>query len=144
MTAFNDTFPIVGMTPKSVVVCKDADGGDAVRFTFADGSEWLMHHSRSCCEYVGLTQVDGDLADLVNSPLVMAECAGEIVNDVDEDGHSLGTSGWTFYRFATGKGYVTLRWQGNSNGYYSVEVSFYETKESASLSFYDNDDDDNY
>lgn len=88
---------------------------------FICGNEtFKMCHSQSCCENVMLEDVDGDLSDLIGSPLTQAE---ESTNSDDPMGRSgMDSFTWTFYKLATVKGYVTLRWLGESNGYYSESV----------------------
>ena len=89
-----------------------------LNFTTSDGERFWMGHHQECCEFVYLEDICGNLDDLIGSPLLMAE----VVSQGGRKDNESGT--WTFYKFATLKGYVTLRWFGTSNGYYSEEVSF--------------------
>ena len=83
---------------------------------------FVFFHSQDCCEHVSIEDVCGDLEDLVGEPLLMAEeVSGETPVDFNEAEHESVT--WTFYKFATRKGYVDVRWLGESNGYYSESVS---------------------
>lgn len=93
-------------------------GDEKLIFETSDGSEYQMYHDQDCCESVYLQDVIGDLDDLVNSEIVLAE---EVTNEGEEE---YGTFTWTFYKFRTNKGDVTLRWYGSSNGYYSERVDF--------------------
>ncbi len=107
---------IIGMTVDS----------DEVVFVCADGERFKMSHYQDCCEHVRLVDVIGSpLPDLLGSPLVLAE---ESTSDQDPEDSTLkgcdDSFTWTFYRFATAKGHVDLRWLGESNGYYSEGVDF--------------------
>ena len=69
----------------------------------------------------------------VGSPIVEAEEvsnyapeAGKAPWELSKDAYTPESYTWTFYRFSTAKGTVTIRWLGESNGYYSESVSFRE------------------
>ncbi|MGE6895746.1 DUF7448 domain-containing protein [Priestia flexa] len=88
-------------------------------FRTTNGETYKMYHEQNCCESVSIEEIIGDLDDLIGSPITMAEEVSQEGEDSD-----WGTSTWTFYKFATNKGYVTIRWLGESNGYYSESVDF--------------------
>lgn len=108
------------------VVTKIDHGDYYVLFTLENGDKYELHHNQSCCEDVHLEDIIGNLDDLVGSPILKAEVVTSDTNpsDIDMSERFQDCFMWTFYHFATIKGYVTLRWYGDSNGYYSVEVSF--------------------
>lgn len=109
---------MLGLTMKEVTINKERN---AMRFKTIDGQEFLLHHEQDCCESVNIDDVNGDLSDLVGLPLSMCE---EVVNKPDlgkKDGYD-DSHTWTFYKFATPKGYVNVKWYGSSNGYYSESV----------------------
>jgi len=98
-------------------------GSDMIIIECSDGNKYKYYHGQDCCERVDIDDVCGDVADLIGTPLVMAEV---VVNEDIPEGVDTKCFDemyqWTFYKFATIKGYVTVRWFGESNGYYSVDV----------------------
>jgi hypothetical protein len=103
---------------------------EAITFeALLDGRKFVMEHQRDCCESVYIESIVGDLDDLLFSPILMAEEATNHDNPKggNEDGeYSDESHTWTFYKFATIKGYVDIRWYGSSNGYYSETASIRE------------------
>lgn len=91
---------------------------DEIIFTVNENESYRLFHSQDCCENVQIESIVGDLEDLINSPILQAEESSQ------EGKSSWGSQTWTFYKIATIKGYVTIRWLGESNGYYSESVSF--------------------
>jgi hypothetical protein len=115
---------MVGKTMKSVT---GEVGSEEVIFETVDGETFRLYHDRDCCESVTVEDIAGDLSDLVGAPILQAE---EVSNHDDppfKDGYTPDSFTWTFYKFATIKGYVTIRWLGESNGYYSEAVNFEQT-----------------
>jgi len=117
---------IEGGTPKDIFMI----------LTTAEGNVYVMEHYQDCCERVEIEELIGDLNDLLNSPLLDAReesnqqrpegfkhtyTSNGVVYDSEPDSET-----WTFYKFQTIKGSVTVRWCGTSNGYYSERVDFYK------------------
>lgn len=109
---------------KVLVDVKASD--DNITFVTLEGESFDMYHDQDCCEHVRIESVVGDWKDLLGHPLLMAEDASNRDNPTDYEQESAESYTWTFYKLATIKGYVDIRWLGESNGYYSESVSFYK------------------
>ena len=102
-------------------------GSEKITFYEKSGRRFVLHHNQSCCETVTLNEIIGDYADLIGSPILLAEEASNVGAPSPRDSDCSYT--WTFYKLSTIKGGVTLRWLGESNGYYSEDVDFKEIDE---------------
>jgi hypothetical protein len=114
---YEDLSTLIGKTLRSVV----QNGRESINFEADTGERWEMVYEPDCCASCEIEDVAGDLQDLVGSPIVLAEestNSDNPRNDLDD------SFTWTFYKLATAKGYVTIRWYGSSNGYYSETASF--------------------
>ena len=103
---------MIGRTFTSVVKT-----GNELRFICEDGT-FKFYHEQDCCESVYIESITGDLEDLVNTPITFAD-----ESSCDASGKVSESGTWTFYKFATIKGWVDVRWLGESNGYYSESVN---------------------
>ena len=92
---------------------------DEITFTDSEGVKYLMYHEQDCCEEVNIEDICGDINNLLNTPIVLAE---EVTDTGKLEDSSDYSCTWTFYKLATINGYVTIRWYGVSNGYYSETV----------------------
>ena len=96
-------------------------------FTTTEGEVYKLYHSQDCCESVTIEDICGDLDDLIGEPLLIAEEV-EHKQDMYQEGVSVyytsDSCTWTFYKLYTRKGGVTVRWYGESNGFYSESVDF--------------------
>lgn len=130
MTSYNECVPVKfgelkGKTITKILVNDEPLTPGHVLLYCMDGTKYELYHEQDCCEMVYLEDVCGCLDDLVGSEILLAEEVSNATNpahgDCDEDDFHE----WTFYKLATNKGAVTLRWYGTSNGYYSTSVTLY-------------------
>ena len=110
------------MKGKTFVEVTGSVGAVEMLFVTAEGERFMFAHQQDCCESVDINDIVGDLQDLVGSPLLIAE---EVSGATEPDEEHYESYTYTFYKFATRKGYVDVRWLGESNGYYSESVDLF-------------------
>lgn len=97
---------------------------EGVSLKLNDNSKLVFSHYQDCCEQVYLEDIVGDVNNILNSPITMFEEV--IMEDQENPQHVIlkrndsYTSTW--YKIGTVKGVITLRFMGESNGYYSESV----------------------
>ena len=115
------------MIGRTFVQVKGSVGDDEMVFVDNLGERFVFTHFQDCCECVDINDIVGDLQDLVGEPLLIAEqVEGSVPADFEDD--YIESYTFTFYKFATRKGYVDVRWLGESNGYYSEGVDLCHQK----------------
>lgn len=125
-----DFSELAGKTLTSVTGAeKDSE---KITFVTTTGEVYEMYHYQDCCESVTVEDVVGDVSDLIGHPLQIAaestSAEDDFIDPDPEKTRCAESCTWTFYKLATIKGYVDIRWFGESNGYYSESVSFVLTK----------------
>ena len=124
--SYYDRYCNVAILKDQVLKSVKADDRE-ILFTTVDGDVYMMRHEQDCCENVYIESIVGDLQDLVGEPILRAEESQDLfdlIKNLDKRDDDEGSHTWTFYKFATCKGYVDIRWYGTSNGYYSEGVDF--------------------
>ena len=112
--------PLLGRTIAKIEGA--AEESEEILFIMENGDVFRMYHEQDCCEQVLVEDVGGNIEDLIGTPILKAE---EVTNEGTRGWNWFdGTCTWTWYQFATIKGYVTIRWVGESNGYYSESVNY--------------------
>ena len=117
---------------KGKVLTSATASNDEIVFVTTEGETYRMYHEQDCCESVEIESIVGDLADLVGEEILLAEDVQNLFDLIKaagkEEEDEYGSHTWTFYKLATRKGYVDIRWYGSSNGYSSESVSFKKEK----------------
>lgn len=134
--------PFSTLVGKTLVTAEVNQDEDEITFVTTEGEQYKLLHFQDCCEFVSIEDIDGDMEDLIGSPILVAE---EVSNQeldtlrlvtpevfaVEDESQSVT---WTFYKIDTAQGGVCIRWYGESNGHYSESVDLVKADENGEFS----------
>lgn len=102
-------------------------GSEEVMFFCKSGDAFKMYHEQGCFESVRVEDVCGNPEHLIGLEILESE---ELSNQKDPENYKKSDESYTFtfYRIATNRGAVVIRWLGESNGWYGEEVEFIQTE----------------
>ena len=112
-------FELKGQIVKEIINLQEDN--DEVFIRTNDGT-YKLYHQQDCCEHVRIYNVIGNVADIIGEVVFAEEDAG--ANDPDwykEDYHDSHT--WTKYVLKTENASLEFWFLGESNGYYSENIS---------------------
>jgi hypothetical protein len=87
-----------------------------------DGETVFFSHDQECCECVKFESIDIPFEQLQGHKILSAKC--RTVLKEDKDGYGDERSTWYIFE-VEGVGTATMRWSGESNGWYSTMVDVY-------------------
>lgn len=96
---------------------------ESIAFICDDNRVFIMLQTKgnTIQDYTYIESIVGDINDLVGTPILLAEeCSAPV------DIRMKSTPDWTFYKLATIKGYVDIRWVDASPFLYSAAVGIVE------------------
>ena len=87
-----DISHIIGETLYDIRISKD---NTEIAFYGESGQNFGMYHSQDCCEYVYIEDITGELSDLENTPILLAQETSNTNNPkTDEDEYT--DESWTW------------------------------------------------
>ncbi len=114
-------FELKGKTITSIDGIKTDD--TLTTITTSDGISFTLEHEQDCCEDVRVYGTVGNIDDILNAEVTVAEDTTTMDNPNAPDYKAYESATWSQFRIGTDKGTFEIWWLGESNGYYSESVS---------------------
>lgn len=108
---------MVGRVVKYVDIDKEE-----MKITCEDNSVFTFYHEQDCCEHVYIADTVGEPMSLKGWKLLLVDM--EATRESSCDGDESKTT--TVVKFVTDENTVSVKWIGESNGYYSESVDLRE------------------